>query len=135
MDAGGLTQDWLSMFMQEALDPYRHPPLFLLPWQREGEASCLRLNHSMQAFGVSEQQQKSLMRTFGIVLGICMRKGRYACNTFKLSKSLLQRLLKQELPPGIVSLSEEFPDEYQVISRICNSATFSRLGNHSCIEI
>jgi hypothetical protein len=70
----------------------------------------------MQAFGMSEPKQRSLMRAFGIVLGTCMRKGRYVCNTFSLSKSLLQRLLKQELPPGILPLSEEFPDAYQVNS-------------------
>ena len=113
-DAGGLTDDWLSMFMQEALDPYREQPLFLLPWQTEGETSCLRLNHSMQAFGISQEQQQSIMRTFGIVLGLCMKRGRYACNTYLLSKSLLQRLLQQELPQGIVPLSEEFPDAFNV---------------------
>lgn len=113
-DAGGLTDDWLSMFMQEALDPYREQPLFLLPWQTEGETSCLRLNHSMQAFGISQEQQQSIMRTFGIVLGLCMKRGRYACNTYMLSKSLLQRLLQQELPQGIVPLSEEFPDAFHV---------------------
>jgi hypothetical protein len=69
----------------------------------------------MLAFGISEQQQQSLMRAFGIVLGICMKKGRYACNTYSLSKSLLQRLLKQDLPTGILPLSEEFPDAFRVI--------------------
>ena len=68
----------------------------------------------MQAFGVSQQTQRSIMRAFGIVLGTCMLKGRYACNTFTLSKSLLQRLLRQELPPGILPLSEEFPDAFKV---------------------
>jgi hypothetical protein len=58
------------------------------------------------------------VRAFGIVLGICMLKGRYACNTYKLSKSLLQRLLKQELPTGIISLSEEFPNAYKVMSPV-----------------
>ena len=114
VDAGGLLDDWLSMFMQEALDPYREPPLFLLPWQTEGETSCLRLNHSMQAFGISQEQQQLTMRAFGIVLATCMKRGRYACNTHTLSKSLLQRLLRQELPPGILPLSEEFPDAFNV---------------------
>ena len=113
-DAGGLTDDWLSLFMQEALDPYRDPPLFLLPWQTEGETSCLRLNHSMHAFGISLERQRSIMRTFGIVLGICMSSGRYACNTYTLSKSLLTRLLGQNLPQGILPLIEEFPDAYKV---------------------
>ena len=113
-DAGGLTDDWLSLFMQEALDPYRDPPLFLLPWQTEGETSCLRLNHSMEAFGISQDQQRHIMRAFGIVLGMCMKRGRYACNTYTLSKSLLQRLLQQDIPQGILPLSEEFPDAFKV---------------------
>ena len=54
---------------------------------------CLQVNYSSQAFGMSEKQQRSTMRAFGIVLGICMSKGRYACNSYTLSKSLLQRLL------------------------------------------
>jgi hypothetical protein len=77
----------------------------------------------MQAFGINEKQQRSLMRAFGVVLGTCMRKGRYACNTYMLSKSLLQRLLRQELPPGILPLSEEFPDAYEV----SNTAAVSSL--------
>jgi len=74
----------------------------------------LQVNHSSQAFGMSEKQQRSTMRAFGIVLGICMSKGRYACNSYTLSKSLLQRLLKQELPRGILPLCEEFPDAFKV---------------------
>jgi hypothetical protein len=62
----------------------------------------------MLAFGISEQQQQSLMRAFGIVLGICMKKGRYACNTYSLSKSLLQRLLKQGNPFTRVLLCQCF---------------------------
>ena len=112
---------------------YRNLPLFLLPWQAEGEASCLRLNHSMLAIGISEQQQQSIMRAFGIVLGICMKKGRYACNTYTLSKSLLQRLLKQDLPAGILPLSEEFPDAFRVIppplSYLLLCLRFSRISS------
>jgi hypothetical protein len=100
--------------MQEALDPYRDQPLFLLPWQTEGETSCLRLNHSMHAFGISLERQRSIMRSFGIVLGMCMSRGRYACNRYTLSKSMLNRLLRQELPQGILPLIEEFPDAYNV---------------------
>jgi len=81
-DAGGLTDDWLSMFMLEAMDPFRQPPLFLLPKQIDGmkEASCLRLNHSLHAFGVTAERERALMRTFGFVLGVCLKRGRFACN-------------------------------------------------------
>jgi hypothetical protein len=131
-DAGGLTDDWLSLFMQEALDPYRDPPLFLLPWQTEGETSCMRLNHSMEAFGVSQDQQRHIMRAFGIVLGMCMKRGRYACNTYTLSKSLLQRLLQQDLPQGILPLSEEFPDAFKV--SLLNCIRFSLLISLCCFN-
>jgi hypothetical protein len=107
---------------------YRHQPLFLLPWQSEGEASCLRLNHSMEAFGISADKQRSLLRAFGIVLGTCMRKGRYACNAYTLSKSLLQRLLRHDLPPGILPLKEEFPDAFNVrhtSTVMCCDASFT----------
>lgn len=33
---------------------------------------------------------------------------------YTLSKSLLQRLLGQDLPAGLLGLKEEFPEEYQV---------------------
>ena len=81
-DAGGLTDDWLSMFMLEAMSPFRRPPLFLLPRQMDGmkEACCLRLNHSLHAFGVSADRQRALMRTFGFVLAVCLKRGRFACN-------------------------------------------------------
>lgn len=136
-DAGGLTDDWLSLYMAEAMDMYRRPPLFLPPLQMEGEASCLRINHSLRVMGVSEERQRQLFRTFGIVLGICMKRGRFACNKYMLSKSLLQRLLGQELPDGIIrcetslcsitacldaflSLKEEFPDDYNFLARLQN---------------
>jgi hypothetical protein len=118
-DAGGLTDDWLSSFMLDAMNPFREPPLFLLPKQIDGmkEACCLRLNHSLHAFGVAPDRERAIMRTFGYVLGFCLRKGRYASNKYMLSKSLLQRLLSQELPPGLLGLKEEFPEEYQVCAR------------------
>lgn len=136
-DAGGLTDDWLSLYMAEAMDMYRRPPLFLPPLQMEGETSCLRINHSLRVMGVSEERQRQLFRTFGIVLGICMKRGRFACNKYMLSKSLLQRLLGQELPDGIIrcetyiwsitvcldaflSLKEEFPDDYNFLARLQN---------------
>jgi hypothetical protein len=124
IDAGGLTDDWLSSFMQEALDPFRQPPLFLLPKQMDAskEATCLRLNHSLHAFGISEERQRALMRTIGYVLAVCLKRGRFACNKYMLSKSLLQRLLAQDLPPGLLGLSEEFPDEYQASLPYCNFA-------------
>jgi hypothetical protein len=81
-DAGGLTDDWLSLYMAEAMDMYRRPPLFLPPLQMEGETSCLRINHSLRVMGVSAERQRQLMRTFGIVLGICMKRGRFACNKY-----------------------------------------------------
>jgi hypothetical protein len=116
IDAGGLTDDWLSMFMLEAMDPYRQPPLFLLPRQMDGlkEACCLRLNHSLHAFGITADRQHAIMRTFGFVLAVCLKRGRFACNKYTLSKSLLQRLLGQDLPAGLLGLKEEFPEEYQV---------------------
>jgi hypothetical protein len=116
IDAGGLTDDWLSMFMLEAMDPYRQPPLFLLPRQIDGlkEACCLRLNHSLHAFGVAADRERAIMRTLGFVLAVCLKRGRFACNKYTLSKSLLQRLLGQDLPAGLLGLKEEFPDEYQV---------------------
>ena len=115
-DAGGLTDDWLSMFMLEAMNPFREPPLFLFPRQIDGlaEASCLRLNHSLHAFGMTAERERALMRTFGFVLAVCLKRGRYACNKYMLSKSLLQRLLGQDLPEGLLGLKEEFPEEYQV---------------------
>jgi hypothetical protein len=115
-DAGGLTDDWLSMFMLEAMDPYRQPPLFLLPRQIDGlkEACCVRLNHSLHAFGVPADRERAMMRTFGFVLAVCLKRGRFACNKYVLSKSLLQRLLGQDLPEGLLGLKEEFPEEYQV---------------------
>ena len=115
-DAGGLTDDWLSMFMLEAMDPYRQPPLFLLPRQIDGlkEAFCVRLNHSLHAFGITADRERAIMRTFGFVLAACLKRGRFACNKYMLSKSLLQRLLGQDLPEGLLGLKEEFPDEYQV---------------------
>ena len=120
-DAGGLTDDWLSLFMLEAMDPFRQPPLFLLPRQLDSskEAYCLRLNHSLQAFGVTEERQRALMRTIGFVLAVCLKRGRFACNKYMLSKSLLQLLLGQSLPPGLLGLSEEYPDEYQVRALSC----------------
>ena len=116
-DAGGLTDDWLSLYMTEAMDMYRRPPLFLPPLQMEGETSCLRINHSLRVMGVSAQRQNQLFRTFGIVLGICMKRGRFACNKYMLSKSLLQRLLGQDLPDGIIR------------SAICAAA------NHTCCRL
>jgi hypothetical protein len=125
-DAGGLTDDWLSLFMHEAMDPYRQPPLFLLPKQLDPskEAYCLRLNHSLRAFGITEERQRALMRTIGFVLAVCLKRGRFACNRYMLSKSLLQRLLGQDLPPGILGLSEEYPDEYQVCVLSCSFPSF-----------
>ena len=116
IDAGGLTDDWLSMFMLEAMDPYRQPPLFLLPRQIDGlkEACCLRLNHSLHAFGITADREQAIMRTFGFVLAVCLKRGRFACNKYTLSKSLLQRLLGQDLPEGLLGLKEEFPEEYRV---------------------
>jgi len=116
IDAGCLTDDWLSMFMLEAMDPYRQPPLFLLPRQIDGlkEACCLRLNHSLHAFGITADREQAIMRTFGFVLAVCLKRGRFACNKYTLSKSLLQRLLGQDLPEGLLGLKEEFPEEYQV---------------------
>ena len=49
-----------------------------------------------------------------------MRRGRFACNKHLLSKSLLQRLLGQELPDGIISLKEEYPDDYNFLARLQN---------------
>ncbi len=129
-DAGGLTDDWLSLYMAEAMDMYRRPPLFLPPLQMEGETSCLRINHSLRVMGVSEERQRQLFRTFGIVLGICMKRGRFACNKcatashlyrifvtlsprYMLSKSLLQRLLGQELPDGIIRFE---PGDMRMVS-------------------
>jgi hypothetical protein len=81
-DAGGLTDDWLSMFMLEAMSPFRQPPLFLLPKQIDGmkEACCLRLNHSLHAFGINADRERALLRTFGFVLAVCLKRGRFACN-------------------------------------------------------
>jgi hypothetical protein len=125
-DAGGLTADWLSLFMLDVMDPFRQPPLFLLPQQTDGmkEASCLRLNHSLQAFGITKERQAALMRTIGFVLAVCLKLDRYASNKYMLSKSLLQRLLGQELPPGLLCLSEEFPEEYQASLLSCNWQMF-----------
>ena len=89
-DAGGLTDDWLSLYMAEAMDMYRRPPLFLPPLQMEGETSCLRINHSLRVMGVSEERQRQLFRTFGIVLGICMKRGRFACNKYATASHLFR---------------------------------------------
>ena len=134
-DAGGLTADWLSLFMLDVMDPFRQPPLFLLPQQTDGmkEASCLRLNHSLQAFGITKERQAALMRTIGFVLAVCLKLDRYASNKYMLSKSLLQRLLGQELPPGLLCLSEEFPEEYQASLLSCNWQMFFFLLQPSCL--
>ncbi len=147
-DAGGLTDDWLSMFMLEAMNPFRRPPLFLLPKQIDGmkEACCLRLNHSLHAFGITADRERAMLRAFGFVLAVCLKRGRFACNrcmppltrcifafaadimlmfcfnvslSYMLSKSLLQRLLGQDLPGGLLGLKEEFPEEYQVRCIAC----------------
>ena len=138
VDAGGLTDDWLSLFMQEAMSPFRNPPLFLLIRQDDAtrEAVCLRLNHSMHAFGVDADAQRALMRTFGFVLAACLKRGRFACNKYMLSRALLLQLLGQELPPGLLGLAEEFPEEYEVCLHasvdlsficLCLSVSFSRV--------